>query len=488
MTALHGLRAARWLRESTEGQMDNFGPAAQRFEQDERIAEHGLIDTGIGWVVAHSGGTVGQTPAFRDMLSSAGTTWDVLLVAESSRLAREVETAHMAARLIHEAGAAILFCREGWLSTDDQTWDTWARQTVEDAAYRRRLSRNSSGGYRAKWLTTGVPGGRPPLGYVRTNAGRHWAIDQGGADTVRAIFAGYASGECSQADLADKHGLTEDRIEEMLKNDAYIGVSRYKGKPHPKPAPWKPIIDSATFERTQAVRAEKGRGGGAHRADRPDMLANLLHHECGRYIRRDGTAARRNGSRYAQRLHPDLDKCTTWGDAARRADHFFTEPLKGLIRDLTISDESLVRVAEVVRPERDDLEPRRMARERKRLADEWTAGRITVEELARREAELKQQEPAPEQPTVTPEEAADWLRQLRTSLALIESVTPNAAAEAWSALTHGIFEKVTAQDDGRLGLRLSQAAWDHGLAPYLIEAAGRCEWRARPDSNRRSPA
>jgi hypothetical protein len=62
---LRGLRAARWLRESTERQHDRFGPGAQREQQDLAIARYGVVDTGIEWSVAHSGRTIGRTDRMR---------------------------------------------------------------------------------------------------------------------------------------------------------------------------------------------------------------------------------------------------------------------------------------------------------------------------------------------------------------------------------------------------------------------------------------
>ena len=58
---LDGLRAARWIRESTRGQYDNYGPEAQRDQQDRAIARWSLADASIEWQVAHSGRTVGST-------------------------------------------------------------------------------------------------------------------------------------------------------------------------------------------------------------------------------------------------------------------------------------------------------------------------------------------------------------------------------------------------------------------------------------------
>ena len=43
---IRGLRVARWIRESTAGQYDRYGPASQREQQDRFIERHGLVDTG----------------------------------------------------------------------------------------------------------------------------------------------------------------------------------------------------------------------------------------------------------------------------------------------------------------------------------------------------------------------------------------------------------------------------------------------------------
>ena len=66
---LRGLRAARWVRESTAGQYDRYGPASQREQQDRFIERHGLVDTGLVFQVAHSGTTVWRSPTMAEMLA-----------------------------------------------------------------------------------------------------------------------------------------------------------------------------------------------------------------------------------------------------------------------------------------------------------------------------------------------------------------------------------------------------------------------------------
>src|SRR3989304_7954841 len=113
-----GLRAARWVRESTSGQYDTFGPEAQREQQDRAIDRYGLADTGLSWMVAASGRTVGDTAQFRDMVKRAGTEYDVLVVGYVSRFARDLRTAVNARHDLHARGAVILFADERVLSSD----------------------------------------------------------------------------------------------------------------------------------------------------------------------------------------------------------------------------------------------------------------------------------------------------------------------------------------------------------------------------------
>ncbi|MFN8629555.1 MAG: hypothetical protein U0838_04305 [Chloroflexota bacterium] len=63
---LRGLRAARWVRESTEGQYDRYGPESQHEQMDRFVERYGLVDTKIVYSVAHSGRTVALQHDGRD--------------------------------------------------------------------------------------------------------------------------------------------------------------------------------------------------------------------------------------------------------------------------------------------------------------------------------------------------------------------------------------------------------------------------------------
>ncbi len=77
---LSGMRAARWFRESTAGQWDNFGPDAQREQQDRAIERYALVDAGLEWSVASSGWTSAwRTATWETMIGSATSgAFDVL--------------------------------------------------------------------------------------------------------------------------------------------------------------------------------------------------------------------------------------------------------------------------------------------------------------------------------------------------------------------------------------------------------------------------
>jgi hypothetical protein len=83
---LAGRRAARWIRESTPGQFDRYGPEAQVELQDRALARLGLTDSGLAWRAAHSGRTVYRSLEMVDMLGAAQRgDFEVLLVGYVSR-------------------------------------------------------------------------------------------------------------------------------------------------------------------------------------------------------------------------------------------------------------------------------------------------------------------------------------------------------------------------------------------------------------------
>ncbi len=279
---LRGLRAATWVRESTAGQYDNFGPDAQREQVARAVERYGLVDTGVEWAVAHSGWRIAGHPAWADMLGRAGEGFDVLVVGYASRFARSLEAHVDARRAFHAAGAAILFADERILSSDDDAWDSWAREVVEAESYSRRLSRRVREGYAAKRRRLGTPGGnRPPYGFRREGRPPVMAVDEERMAVVRQAYELSASG-MRDREVAVRVGLKVMHVREVLTNPVYRG-RLHRGEPSSAGA----AIDPALWDSVQLVRSRFSRRFPGRQAypSRPYALGRLLFcAACGRRL------------------------------------------------------------------------------------------------------------------------------------------------------------------------------------------------------------
>ena len=275
---LRGRRAARWIRESTSGQFDAFGPDAQREQQDRAIDRWGLVDTGIAFDVAHSGRTIATTSQWADMLAGAGDTWDVLLVGYVSRFARDLETAVTTRRHLHAAGAAVLFSDERILTSDEDAWERWAREAVEAEAYSRRLGKRIAEGLAAKRRRLGIPGGnRAPLGTIRR--GRLIEIVGEDLELVRRVYVLAAAGHTDR-EVAAATELRPTHVAEILTNPFYRGELRTGER-----SALGPLVDVATWERVQALRARYSRRHrGSVRRRRYALAGILACASCGRRL------------------------------------------------------------------------------------------------------------------------------------------------------------------------------------------------------------
>ena len=88
---LRGLRAALWIRESTPGQFDRYGPETQRRLIAAAIARLGLVNTGIEFSVARSGSTVRLHRTMREAIAAAQAgAYDLLVAAYVDRWQRNL--------------------------------------------------------------------------------------------------------------------------------------------------------------------------------------------------------------------------------------------------------------------------------------------------------------------------------------------------------------------------------------------------------------
>lgn len=248
---LRGLRAARWLRESTRGQADNFGPASQRDQQDRAIERYGLVDTGLGWEVAHSGRTIASTTQWAEMLAAAGIGYDVLVVGYVSRFARDARTALNARHDLHAAGAVLLFADERILTSDEDRWGEWYRETGEAEAYSRKLAKRVREAFAAKRLIHRDHGtGETSYGFRRVDG-----LTEPDPETMPTAVEAYrlSAGGSTDQEVADWLGLTLWTVRTILRSPLYagrLGDGREARFPAPVPLELREASAAARARRT----------------------------------------------------------------------------------------------------------------------------------------------------------------------------------------------------------------------------------------------
>jgi DNA invertase Pin-like site-specific DNA recombinase len=470
---LRGLRAARWMRESTAGQVDRYGPAAQRELQQRAIEQWGLVDTGRAWEVAHSGWKIAKHPAWSEMLAAAGVSFDVLVVGYASRFARSLEAHVDARRAFHAAGAVILFADERILSSDEDGWEHWAREAVEAEAYSRRLARRIREAYEAKFRL-GDQGGSAGLGFIRTSPPEaRLAIDPAIMPRVVALFEGYASGTVSYRDLEAETGIKADAIRPILANPIYNGWAvRHRRSPHERriAASWRsdPPVNDELWARVQRLRAERHTGGGGQ-PKRIHPLAGRLWCTCGRRIRADVATPRG----YVYRRYRHDVGCGVWSQKTYGAETFegpIARQIAGIRLDAVMLTQ-LRLLASHAAPERDSggLRHRELERALEAAARAFAQRRLSLEaftaEQARLNAEIDALRAAPMQPGGASPDPGAAIAALQD----LKATWRDADDAARARLAAAIFERIVVANDRILEEELTPYARRHGLAMALPE-------------------
>ena len=468
---IRGLRVARWIRESTAGQYDRFGPASQREQQDRFIERHGLVDTGLVYQVAHSGTTVWRSATMTAMLAEARAgAFDLLLAGYSDRWQRNLRrTLELLEDGLHPAGLALVMCDRRILSSDPHDWDELISEAAGAEKYSRRLSERITDGYAAKFDHHDDPGGHAALGFRRMPDPPHTLeIDPTTIGVAVGLFERYALGAVSARQLADETGLEASRIRMILINPLYNGwVRRHRGRDETRrPAPWRsnPPVSDDLWARVEAVRQSKTRGGGPRHRGRQDLLAGLLECSCGRRIRSDGRMG--NTERIAK-LH--TDPCAAWGSKARIGASTWETPILAQLGSIKLDNSVRAQIVAVLsageRPV--TMDRARLERQMRELALEHAAARIDDAAYLDRMARLRDQ-----QDTIGTQQAHDLpgQRALEWLDALAETWHKTDLAEEKSDVIHAVYERIVIEGPRFVGLRLTPAAYRHGLALVLPDA------------------
>jgi DNA invertase Pin-like site-specific DNA recombinase len=461
---LRGKRAARWVRESTPGQFDRYGPEAQRELQDQAIRSLGLTDTGLEWRAAHSGRTVYKSPEMAGMMAAAERgEFEVLLVGYVSRWQRNLRrTLELLEDTLHPAGVAVYFADEEILSSNDRHWDQLVDEAKDAERFSRKHSRRVREGYASKRTKEHDPGGRPPFGF-RRNEAKLVEPDPDKLATVRRVFELSAAGNPDRV-VAAQTGLGLFTVRGILTSPLYVGRLRDGSQAH-----WPALVDQASWELVQAQRAQRATNAGrAADPRRPYALAQLHCAACGTRLTGD--------TGYYRHRQP----CQAFVEAApaskprrgRTNGHAYAMDsyegiVDGLLGKVTLDAAQLAAVvAYNAQPAPGSAQPEldRISRERQRALDRYLkdrdAARLgeTMTTLDRDQAAI--QAPKPAEP-VPADVAVAYLRELPKTWARAKG------GQGRAMLATALFDRIDVLGMREATVHLSAHAVRHGLAAVL---------------------
>ncbi|HWH37099.1 MAG TPA: recombinase family protein [Candidatus Limnocylindrales bacterium] len=462
---LRGRRAARWLRESTAGQMAMYGPDSQRRLQDRAIAHLELVDSGLAWEPAQSGSTVYLGPAMAAMLDAARAgEFDVLVVAYVDRWQRNLrQTLNLLEDELHPAGVAVWFCDEEILSSNDRAWDQLVDRAKAAESWLRVHRKRVREGLAAKLASKRDPGGRPPFGF-RRNAEKLVEPDPAKGPVVRTIFE-HSAGGLADREVAALSGVPLYTVRGILTSPLYVGRLRDGG-----PANWPPLVDVSVWNRIQAARSRRATNAGrpAH-PSRPYALSMLYCASCGGHLTGDtGYYMHRDACLAFMAARPArAGRGRRDGKCYRR--EWYEGAIGQLLERVRLNASTLAAVVgEVAAPPAsvDRLALARIERERDVALARYRRDRDAAV-LERTMARLDREQVAAEQPVesegIDAGDARRYLEQL---------------ADTWQALEHepgrgrrmlaeALFERIEALGFREATVHLTETAARHGLAAVL---------------------
>jgi hypothetical protein len=480
---LRGLRAARWVRESTAGQYDHYGPDSQHEQMDRFVERFGLIDTGIVYTVAQSGRTVWRSDTMSSMLAAAHDgAFDVLLTGYFDRWQRNLRrTLELIEDHLHPSRVAWAMCDRRLLSSDSRDWDQMVTEAHEAERYSRRLGERIADGYAAKFNRFADQGGHAPLGFVRVPPTFVLAVDPETIGQAVRVFERYATGILSIEEVAQEFGLNARRVNEMLKNPVYNGWVGRKGEL--MPASWRsdPPVSDELWDRVARLRLSRMRHGPQANPPRVGLLRGLLFCSCGRRIRSDGTMGTPPRVR---KLHPDHRLCPDWGWQASHSVDAYEPWIVSQVLGIKTDEETVESIANALSAAFSDRQAPTAGRfdeARRSLALEHAAGRIDDETYLARAASLRAEAKKASRES-RPVRAPIPIDKVAAKLHSIPETWKHATPQGRAELLNSIYERIVVRGEEIVRVRLTPDAYAQGLAKALPEEVALApEWGlARP--------
>jgi hypothetical protein len=465
---LAGRRAARWIRESTPGQFDRYGPEAQAELQDRAILKLGLVDSGLAWRAAHSGRTVYRSVEMVDMLGAAQRgDFEVLLVGYVSRWQRNLRrTLELLEDTLHPAGVPVYFCDEEILSSSERHWDQLVDEAKDAERYSRRLSRRIKEGYASKLVKERDPGGHPPFGFLR-NGDKLLEPDPQRLAVVRRVFELAAAGLPDRA-VAMSVELPLFTIRGILTSPLYVGRLR-----DGEPARWAPLVPPALWEVAQATRARRATKTGRPADPRRSYALDMLHcAACGKRLTGDT-----GYYRHRDVCAPFIDARPARHGPGRMYGHAYRRELYEQIVEALLAEASIGAwaiagaVGEVTGANRgrDDATSKRIARERERAMARYLRDR-DADALERTMSQLDREQAAAATRPSTEGIPADVA--VRYVQSLPETWRKADGGSGRQLLASALFDRIDVLGLREATVHLSDHAVRHGLARALPEVVG----------------
>lgn len=246
---LRDRRPRGYVRESTkrQGKDDRYGPKVQINAQREAAEHFGMQELSAFYTDLVSGRSVLKRSEFQRMVADAkANAFDVLLVYDVSRFARNETDAWVYLDALRDAGVPVYFCDEDILTIHDEDWRERVGSVINAAAtFSAKLARNVKRGL-ARKKAAGGHVGPVPWGFRRE--GESVVPDPETAPARALFFELYATGDYTFRTLAHELASRGVRIEgrapdiqtvyTVLTNPIAVGS----------------IVTADTWERTVAVR------------------------------------------------------------------------------------------------------------------------------------------------------------------------------------------------------------------------------------------
>jgi hypothetical protein len=475
---LRGLASAGWIRESSKGQLDRFGPAAQRAMQHSAIGRLGLIDTGLAWVVGKSGWSgpdsmieppATRTPQFKAMLAAADRgDYRVLLVGYSSRFIRDLALALHYRRRFHQTGVVIYLCDDDILSSDPADWERYVEKAKAAEVYSRDQSKNVRSGYAAKRAGEHDPGGHAPPGFRRTGDRKLLEPDPDAMAVPTEAFQLAAAG-VTDREIAARLRLTIDTVRGMFRSPLYVGRLRDGSK-----ANWSPVIPIGLWNSVAVVRAARATTAG-HPASprRPYALTGRLRcGACRRPLIGDTGYYRHSDGACPAFTAATPERPPGWHgrkDGKGYPREAYEAAIEQVLGKVSLNASQVTRVVGMLVGSEagpDKVALKRIEQERHAAAQQvvkdrdYERLRLTMERLDREESEAR----APREADGIPaKEAVRYLRRLARTWRLAEG------GPGRRQLVEALFESVDALGFREMVLRLTPEAVAHGFHEVIPE-------------------